>query len=135
MSVRVTTYLDNDTAKKLDKYENKSKLMKEALNMYFFNKDYFMTQEKVVENNIKELEFKLENEKCRLNLIRKQMDEIDRRKSDRPKNYTKSVYTLKALPDVTQEDISFQAELLKVDAGQLKEWLWIDGYYEEIFYK
>ena len=50
MSVRVTTYLDNYTEKKLDKYENKSKLMKEALNMYFFNKDYFMTQEKVVEN-------------------------------------------------------------------------------------
>ena len=35
MTTRVTVYLDNDIAKKLDKFENKSRIIKEALNIYF----------------------------------------------------------------------------------------------------
>lgn len=133
LTVRVTAYLDEDIAKKLERYENKSKLVKEALNMYFINKEYFKQQQRIIENNIKEIELRLNSEKIKLELVMKQIDEIDKRRKDRPKNYINSVCTLKCLPDVSDEDISFQAERLHVDRGQLKEWLWIDGYYDEIF--
>ncbi len=133
MSERVTAYLDEDIVKKLDRYENKSKLVKEALNMYFVNMEYFKSQKKIIENNIKELELRLNSENIRLELVKKHIDEIDKRRKDRPKDYIKTVSTLKCLPDVSDEDIIFQAQRLNVDAGQLKEWLWHDGYHDEIF--
>lgn len=133
MAIRITTYLDENIVKKLDRYENKSKIVKEALNMYFVNKDYFTTKQHVVENNIQNLEFQLENERFKLELIKKQIEDIEKRKNDRPRDYIKSVYTLKCLPNLSEDDLLFQSRKLKVDVGQLKEWLWLDGYYEEIF--
>ena len=133
MTIRVTTYLDEDIAKKMDRYENKSKLVKDALNMYFINKDYFLSKKKIVENTIRDYEYKLENEKFKLKLIEKEIEDIDRRKNNRPNDYQKVVYTLKALPNITDKDLEFQAEQLHVDVGQLKEWLWFDGYFKDIF--
>ena len=37
------------------------------------------------------------------------------------------------MDDVTDYDIAFQAERLKVTVSQLKRWLYDDGYYERIF--
>lgn len=68
-----------------------------------------------------------------MNLVEKQMEFLEKRKNNRPKNYMMSVYTLKTIKDVTDDDLEFQAERLNVDVGQLKEWLWIDGHYDEIF--
>ena len=133
MKVRVTTYLDEELAKKLDKYDNKSKIVKESLNMFFINKDYFIPKQQIVENNIKNLKFQLDTEELKLKHIKNQIAEIDKRKDDRPKDYIKSVYTLKCLPDVSEDDLKFQAERLNVNIGQLKEWLWLDGHYKEIF--
>ena len=47
--------------------------------------------------------------------------------------YEKAVETLIILDDVTDYDIAFQAERLKVTVSQLKRWLYDDGYYERIF--
>lgn len=135
MTTRVTVYLDNDIAKKLDKFENKSRIIKEALNMYLFSEETFISKEKVAENEIKETEFKLKNQKYVLDLIRKQLKKIRELKDNRPDDYLKSVNILKSLPDVSNEDLKFQAELLNVDAMQLKEWLWYDVHYDEIFYR
>ena len=133
MTIRTTVYLDENIAKKLDKYGNKSKLVKEALNMYFINEDYFISKKRIAENNIKDYEYKLDNEKYNLKLIKKQIDEINKRKNNRPKNYIKSVYTLQRLSDVSEEDLKFQADKLHVDVGEFKEWLWFDGYLKEIY--
>ena len=80
MTIRVTTYLDNVNARKKQKYENKSRLFKNALNMYLINKDYFLTKEKPVENHAKDYKFKLEKEKYKFDLNRNQLEKIDRRK-------------------------------------------------------
>ena len=133
MTIRTTVYLDENTAKKLDRYDNKSKLVKEALNMYFINGDYFISKQKVVENNIRDYEYKLDNEKYKLELIKRQIREIEKRKNNRPRDYVKSVCVLKSLSDVSEDDLKFQAEKLRVDVGEFKEWLWFDGYLDEIY--
>lgn len=133
MSNRMTVYLDDKIINQVKRYENKSKLVNEALNMYFINEDYFISKKKMLENNIQDYEFKLDNKKIELNLVEKQMKFLEKRKNNRPKNYMMSVYTLKTIKDVTDDDLEFQAKRLNVDVGQLKEWLWIDGHYDEIF--
>lgn len=133
MSNRMTVYLDDKIINQVNRYENKSKLVNEALNMYFINEDYFISKKKMLENSIHDYEFKLDNKKIELNLVEKQMEFLEKRKNNRPKNYMMSVYTLKTIKDVTDDDLEFQAERLNVDVGQLKEWLWIDGHYDEIF--
>lgn len=133
MSNRMTVYLDDKIINQVKRYENKSKLVNEALNMYFINEDYFISKKKMLENSIHDYEFKLDNKKIELNLVEKQMKFLEKRKNNRPKNYMMSVYTLKTIKDVTDDDLEFQAEKLNVDVGQLKEWLWIDGHYDEIF--
>lgn len=133
MSNRMTVYLDDKIINQVKRYENKSKLVNEALNMYFINEDYFISKKKMLENSIHDYEFKLDNKKIELNLVEKQMEFLEKRKNNRPKNYMMSVYTLKTIKDVTDDDLEFQAERLNVDVGQLKEWLWIDGHYDEIF--
>lgn len=133
MSNRMTVYLDDKIINQVKRYENKSKLVNEALNMYFINEDYFISKKKMLENSIQDYEFKLDNKKIELNLVEKQMEFLEKRKNNRPKNYMMSVYTLKTIKDVTDDDLEFQAERLNVDVGQLKEWLWIDGHYDEIF--
>ena len=129
----MTVYLDDKIINQVKRYENKSKLVNEALNMYFINEDYFISKKKMLENSIQDYEFKLDNKKIELNLVEKQMEFLEKRKNNRPKNYMMSVYTLKTIKDVTDDDLEFQAERLNVDVGQLKEWLWIDGHYDEIF--
>lgn len=133
MSNRMTVYLDDKIINQVKRYENKSKLVNEALNMYFINEDYFISKKKMLENSIQDYEFKLDNKKIELNLVEKQMEFLEKRKNNRPKNYMMSVYTLKTIKDVTDDDLEFQAERLNIDVGQLKEWLWIDGHYDEIF--
>ncbi len=133
MSNRMTVYLDDKIINQVKSYENKSKLVNEALNMYFINEDYFISKKKMLENSIQDYEFKLDNKKIELNLVEKQMEFLEKRKNNRPKNYMMSVYTLKTIKDVTDDDLEFQAERLNIDVGQLKEWLWIDGHYDEIF--
>lgn len=133
MSNRMTVYLDDKIINQVKRYENKSKLVNEALNMYFINEDYFISKKKMLENSIHDYEFKLDNKKIELNLVEKQMEFLEKRKNNRPKNYMMSVYTLKTIKDVTDDDLEFQAERLNIDVGQLKEWLWIDGHYDEIF--
>lgn len=135
MTIRVTTYLDENLVKKMDRYENKSKLVKEALNMYFINEDYFLSKKKEIENNIEDYKYKLDNERIKLEKIEQEIEMINKRKNIRPEGYLKSVSILRCLPDVNEEDLLFQAERLSVDAGQLKEWLWFDGFYEDIFKK
>ncbi|MBE6486637.1 MAG: hypothetical protein E7Z85_07360 [Methanosphaera stadtmanae] len=81
MAERLTVYLDENITNKMKRYANKSKLVKEALNMYFINKDYFLSEKKVAENNIKEYNFKLEKEKIKLERIEKQIEEIDKKNS------------------------------------------------------
>lgn len=46
MSNRMTVYLDDKIINQVKRYENKSKLVNEALNMYFINEDYFISKRK-----------------------------------------------------------------------------------------
>ena len=133
MAKRITLYFDNETAHKLDEYDNKSKLVNEALNMYFLNKKHYMNQEKKLRNNIKELKVRLDHENQELQMVEKQIKRIEKKERERPKNYNKAVSTLKCLPDANNEDLCFQAKRLNIDVAKLKGWLWLDGYYEEIF--
>ena len=135
MAKRITIYVDNETAHKLDEYDNKSKVIKEALNTHFLNKDYFISKKKKIERNIKEIKYQLEQENHDLQILEKQIKRIEKKEHERPKNYNKAVSTLKSLPDVNEEDLRFQAKRLNIDASKLKGWLWLDGDYEEIFRK
>lgn len=133
MRKRITFYVDNETSHKLNEYDNKSKLVNEALNMYFLNKEHYMNQEKKLRNNIKELKVRLDHENQELQMVEKQIKRIEKKERERPKNYNKAVSTLKSLPDANNEDLCFQAKRLNIDVAKLKGWLWLDGYYEEIF--
>ena len=133
LNVRTTIYLDKNLAKKVEKYDNKSKLVKEALNMYFLNKDYFLSKKSIVEDDIHDLKYKLERKKKELEFIDKQLTRINKKSKERPAGYINAVNTLRCLSDVSDDDLDFQAKRLFVHPNDFKEWLCVDGYYEEIF--
>lgn len=71
-------------------------------------------------------------EKIKLDYIEGEIERIDKL-NKRPELYENAVDILKTLDDVTDYDIAFQAERMKVTVSQLKKWLYDDGYYERIF--
>ena len=132
MNTRTTFYLDKTLVKRLDMYENKSKIVKEALYAYLSNEKYVKSRILEVENNIADLECQLKNEKTKLELHKGQLNEIRQKKSERPVGYKDSVATLKRMQNVTEEDMIFQAKKLAVNPGMLRQWLCDDGYYDKI---
>lgn len=132
MAKRITTYLDNYTMKNLNHYDNKSEVVKKALHMYFNDKEHYLYQKKEIENRIHDYEFKITQEKIKLDYVEREIERIDKI-NKRPELYEKAVETLIIMDDVTDYDIAFQAERLKVTVSQLKRWLYDDGYYERIF--
>ncbi len=130
----MTFYTDDKTLNKLNNCENRSKVITEAIKMYFLNKEVYVKKEEQILNKIKELEAQMEKEKLELTRVRKKIWNIEKNNS-RPKDYMKAVSTLKILPDVRKEDIKFQAKRLNVSVKQLENWLYEDGHMEEIFRK
>ena len=105
------------------------------MNVYLNDQDYFINEKSLVENRIKDYEYKLDNEKSKLDSIEKEIEKINKITEKRPDGYLNAVNTLKSLPNVTDSDLAFQAEKLHVDAGALKEFIWTDGYFNEVFRK
>lgn len=132
---RLTFYTNDETLNKLNKCENRSKVITEAINTYFLNKEVYVKKEDQIEQKIKELETQIEKEKIELTRVRKKIRDIEKKNNSRPKDYMKAVGTLKILPDVRKEDIKFQAKRLNVSVKQLENWLSMDGHMEEIFKK
>ena len=132
---RLTFYTNDETLKMLNDCENRSKVITEAINTYFLNKEVYVKKEEQIEQKIKELEAQMEKEKIELTRVRKKIRDIEKKDNSRPKDYMKAVGTLKILPDVRKEDIKFQAKRLNVSVKQLETWLSEDGYMEEIFSK
>ena len=132
---RLTFYTNDETLKMLNDCENRSKVITEAINTYFFNKEVYVKKEEQIEQKIKELETQMEKEKIELTRVRKKIRDIEKKDNSRPKDYMKAVGTLKILPDVRKEDIKFQAKRLNINVKQLETWLSEDGYMEEIFSK
>ena len=132
---RLTFYTNDETLKMLNDCENRSKVITEAINTYFLNKEVYVKKEEQIEQKIKELEAQMEKEKIELTRVRKKIRDIEKKDNSRPKDYMKAVGTLKILPDVRKEDIKFQDKRLNVSVKQLETWLSEDGYMEEIFSK
>ncbi|WP_323737517.1 hypothetical protein PXD04_11415 (plasmid) [Methanosphaera sp. ISO3-F5] len=129
---RMTFYLDEKNAESLKELENKSRIVNEALRMYFLNKEVLVKKQVKIENNIRELEAQLENERAVLANVMDEIMNIENNDNIRPENYLKTVSILRTLPDVQEEDLIFQAERLNVSVIQLKRWLCMDGFMEDI---
>ncbi|MBR0472982.1 MAG: hypothetical protein IJI98_09835 [Methanosphaera sp.] len=129
---RMTFYLDEKNAESLKELENKSRIVNEALRMYFLNKEVLVKKQVKIENNIRELEAQLENERAVLANVMDEIMNIENNDNIRPENYMKTVNILRTLPDVQEEDLIFQAERLNVSVIQLKRWLCLDGFMEDI---
>ena len=129
---RMTFYLDEKNAESLKESENKSRIVNEALRMYFLNKEVLVKKQVKIENNIRELEAQLENERAVLANVMDEIMNIENNDNIRPENYMKTVNILRTLPDVQEEDLIFQAERLNVSVIQLKRWLCLDGFMEDI---
>ena len=134
MSNRVTVYLDENTIEILDKYNNKSSTVKKALAMYLNNREVYNLQKIEIEDNIKYYKDKIKQERSKLRHVRKQIKRIEELDDTRPPLYEQSVKVLKAIGDVTKDNLAYQAERLNVDVNTLKRWLYQDGYYEELFF-
>ncbi|MBQ6220656.1 MAG: hypothetical protein IJJ47_13070 [Methanosphaera sp.] len=132
ITTRVTTYLDSETANKLNEYNNKSKVVKEALIMYFSNKNLLISKHEKVSQKIEQLEQKLTYEKEQLKKIEKQIHEADKKRKYRPEDYENSIKTLKSLNNVSIDDLRYQADILGVDVLKFKEWLLEDGLYDKL---
>ena len=128
----MTFYLDEKNAESLKELENKSRIVNEALRMYFLNKEVLVKKQVKIENNIRELEAQLENERAVLANVMDEIMNIENNDNIRPENYMKTVNILRTLPDVQEEDLIFQAERLNVSVIQLKRWLCLDGFMEDI---
>lgn len=132
ITTRVTTYLDSETANKLNEYNNKSKVVKEALIMYFSNKNLLISKHEKVSQKIEQLEQKLTYEKEQLKKIEKQIHEADKKRKYRPEDYENIIKTLKSLNNVSIDDLRYQADILGVDVLKFKEWLLEDGLYDKL---
>ncbi len=132
ITTRVTTYLDSETANKLNEYNNKSKVVKEALIMYFSNKNLLISKHEKVSQKIEQLEQKLTYEKEQLKKIEEQIHEADKKRKYRPEDYENSIKTLKSLNNVSIDDLRYQADILGVDVLKFKEWLLEDGLYDKL---
>lgn len=135
MSKKITVYIHDENLYKLEEYKNKSKIINLALNLLFENKIFFESKKHQVLVNQQELEYKHEMNKILIEEYDKIIREIDEKTNYRPKDYEKTVKTLKNMKDVKTYDLIYQAEILGVSTEKYRGWLIDDGYYKEIFLK
>lgn len=102
--------------------------------MYLNNKEVYNLQKIEIEDNIRYHKDKIKQERSKLRHVRKQIKRIEELDDTRPPLYEQSVKVLKAIGDVTKDNLAYQAERLNVDMNTLKRWLYQDGYYEELFF-
>lgn len=131
---QVHVYLPHSMAERLKQRGNVSGYIRKLIEMEESSVSFIEFELDQQRKTNRDLEIKLFEGKQEEEKLKEKLCRAKKKDKERPILYPDCVKLLtEDIPHPTQENIRAQANRLGVSVDRLKNWLWIDGYYEKIF--